>query len=115
MRSSIITSAALLLASATALPQGHWGSPSWGHGGKSAVYFLSVDPAGSSVVAIELDENGMLTDSTSVTSTDGDGLQSQNATSPTLAPTAIDPLQGQDAVVIGDDVRNPRVWPRGID
>lgn len=106
MKLFTLVSGALLLASSTALPHwpGHHGPPP-GYGGKKAVYFLRVDPAGSNVVAIELASNGKLTDSTTVTSTNGNGLQSQNASSPDLAPTAIDPLQGQTSISVGDNVR----------
>lgn len=56
------------------------------------------------MVAVKVGSNGLLEDTTSVTSTGGNGLQSQNATSPTLAPVAIDPLQGQQAVSVGGNV-----------
>lgn len=104
----LIHLAPLLLTTTTCLaaPTSHWGPGGWGHGGKQAeaVYFLRVDPAGSTVVAIEVGSDGLLTSSTSSTSTDGVGLQSQNASTPALAPTAIDPLQGQQGVSIGGDV-----------
>lgn len=106
MKLLFLAPAAFLLVTSDALPRQphHYGPPSWNHGSKKAVYFLSVDPSGSSVTAIGLDHNGMLTESTSVTSTDGNGLQGVNATSPDLAPVAIDPLQGQTAVSVGDNV-----------
>jgi hypothetical protein len=68
----------------------------------SAVYFLRVDPQGSSVVAIKVGKDGLLQDATSVTSTDGVGLQSLNVTSGSTV--GVDPLQGQEAVSIGDNV-----------
>lgn len=106
MKFSTLASGAMLLASSSALPQRpyHRGPPPWDHGGKKAVYFLRVDPAGSNVVAVGLDRNGRLTDSTSVTSTNGNGLPAQNASTPDLAPVSIDPLQGQTAVSVGDNV-----------
>lgn len=86
---------------------GHWG-PHHGHGqgyGKEAIYFLRVDPAGSSVVAIEVDSDGLLTDKTTSTSTGGNGQQATNATSGTAV--GIDPLQGQQAVSVGENVLLP--------
>jgi hypothetical protein len=92
---------ALLASSCAALP---WPPGSHHHHGGShaeAVYFLRVDPSGSSIVAIAV-EDGRLTDSTSVTSTGGVGQQSENVTA--TAPVSIDPLQGQQAVSIGGNV-----------
>lgn len=68
-----------------------------------AAYFLKVNPAGSSVVAIVVDSNGQLQDHTSETSTEGVGLQSLNATAGD-ATVGADPLQGQDSVWVQDNV-----------
>lgn len=84
---------------------GGWGAPSGS--AQSAVYFLSVDPAGSSIVSIGL-ENGQLTSETSVTSTEGVGLQSNNA-SANLAKVEADPLQGQNAVTVFGNVGRARL------
>ena len=88
---------------------GSWPHHGHGHGhggyGNQAIYFLRVDPAGSSVVAIEVGSNGLLTDKTASTSTGGDGQQATNATSGTTV--GIDPLQGQNAVSVGENVLLP--------
>lgn len=87
-------------------PKGGWGhQPKGGwSGGSKAAYFLRVDPSGSTVVAIELESNGLLSSTTTSTSTGGVGLQTQNYTN-NDAPTTIDPLSSQQAVSVGDDVR----------
>lgn len=72
--------------------------------GPDAIYFLRVDPAGSSIVAVKVNSDGTLSNSTSETSTGGAGAQSVNVTAPEIAPTSIDPLQGQDAVVVAGQV-----------
>ncbi|KAK5174434.1 uncharacterized protein LTR77_001514 [Saxophila tyrrhenica] len=92
---------ALLSSACFAFPSGQHGLG--GSKGGKAVYFLRVDPAGGSVVAIDVGGKGKLKDRTSVTSTNGMGLQSQNATDPDLAPVPFDPLQGQSSVVVSDD------------
>ena len=72
---------------------------------KKAVYFLRADPAGSNVVAVAAGADGTLMNSTSVTPTGGNGLQSLNATAAGMPPVELDPLQGQQAVSIGGEVR----------
>lgn len=100
---------AILPALAAAIPSSTKG---WSaHSSPKAAYFLRVDPAGSSVVAVEVGSNGMLTDTTASFSTGGVGLQTQNYTNG-LKPTAIDPLQSQNSVTIGDRVRFSARLPR---
>lgn len=78
---------------------------SFGSSLAGAVYFLRVDPAGSSIVSIESDASGLLeVNATKSTSTGGNGLQAQNYSSPTLGPVTTEPLLGQGAVAVGDNV-----------
>ena len=71
-------------------------------GPKKALYFLQNDPTGSSVVAIELGAQGMLSSSSIVIQTGGKGAQALNATND--APLGPDSLLSQSAVEVGDDV-----------
>ncbi|CAJ2503473.1 Uu.00g108670.m01.CDS01 [Anthostomella pinea] len=77
-----------------------WRGPHGHDAAKKVIYFLNVDPSGSSVVAIEVGHNGMLMNSTAVTSTEGTGSQAINQTAIPEAPVTADPLQGQDAVTV---------------
>ena len=107
---SVLSVPALSIPVAFGPPKG-WPHPyPGGYASPKALYFLRVDPAGSTIEAIALSDDG-LTDSTSSTSTGGVGLQSVQFLSPSLAPVVADPLQGQQAVSTGDDVSE---WLLGV-
>lgn len=89
-----IAAAASLVVSASALPQA-----SYGNQDKKALYFLQNNPAGSSLLALHLN-NGQASNPVK-TSTGGIGSAVVNAT--TGLPMRPDSLQSQGAVVTGDD------------
>ena len=84
------------MASALALPKG----PDGFHF-KRSVYFLNDNPAGSSIVAVAMDDHGLLTDFNKSTSTQGKGGHLVSASG---APATQDPLGSQGSVVVSGDV-----------
>lgn len=88
---------------ALAAPWGGWWN--WNHWNPShqtgkAAYFLDNDPAGSSIVSMRIDENGLLCDPER-TSTHGKGANGMHSTG--FKNTA-DSLFSQDAVVVSGEV-----------
>lgn len=88
------------VALASPVRRGH-GHGSWPHNGAAnAAYFLDNDPSGSSIVSLQIANNGQLSDPVR-TSTDGYGAIGTNLTG---FPNAVDTLMSQSAVVVSGNV-----------